>query len=369
MLDALDNCGQLRTTADNLSCHQQTKVRLLILDIFALSINLAQPPLTLLTLLTLKMKFSHAITVDDVQLGDHVYLWRSGYTHHGVVYEINADMLQSRVIEFGGNGFGKSNASIRSVSLEQFKGRAVLRRAMYAAAPLEKALKRGGTTFTEEPLDPARSVAIAREILEGEHGHEIPDSGFRLSPRTSYNLFTANCEHVAFYIKTGICLFSEQVAGFFRDAANLLGNFVLKPALAPALANAATEILSEVLEMASTTLQKLGPACAEMSGNVVATAAISLILVAKEYYIYHEACKEAPDNIDHHRQVFKDNCKSIGWNALGFLVAGLATSVAAAPLVAAACFPPLTAALITSAVTMGVWLLGKCLWSYIQAKK
>lgn len=94
----------------------------------------------------------------EVGYGDHVFVRRLGFTHHGV------EVADGNVIHFTGTPGSKRNATIRCDSLETFRGRGQVRVRHYA-----------------QRLEPADAVAQAESKL-GQSG---------------YNLYANNCEHFA----------------------------------------------------------------------------------------------------------------------------------------------------------------------------
>ena len=108
-------------------------------------------------------------------VGDHVWVRRVAYTHHGV------EVAGGMVIHFTGTPGSKRDAVIRADSMEVFAHGATVQVRKYA-----------------QPLDPAEAVARAQSRL-GESG---------------YNLYQNNCEHFARWCVTGKSQ-SSQV-----DAAN-----------------------------------------------------------------------------------------------------------------------------------------------------
>lgn len=100
-----------------------------------------------------------------MQMGDHLYVPRLGFKHHGIY------LGDGSVIEYGGKGAGRM--SVRRVRLFDFARGA--RRVFVRGYP-------EGTT-----LSPEETVALAFERL-----HE-----------QDYDVFNNNCEHLAYWCKTG----------------------------------------------------------------------------------------------------------------------------------------------------------------------
>lgn len=97
-------------------------------------------------------------------LGDHIFVRRIGYTHHGV------EVADGLVIHFTGTPGSKRDAAIRREPLETFAAGGVIEVKQYDAR-----------------LDPAESVERAKSKL-GQSG---------------YNLYANNCEHFARWCVTG----------------------------------------------------------------------------------------------------------------------------------------------------------------------
>ena len=104
--------------------------------------------------------------------GDHISVWRFGYTHHGI------DVGDGTVIHLAGDGRGKREASVRRSSLAEFAKGSRIRVHPYGSAR----------------FDPDITVTRAESRL-GAAG---------------YHLLTNNCEHFAYWCVTGQ-LVSAQV--------------------------------------------------------------------------------------------------------------------------------------------------------------
>lgn len=114
--------------------------------------------------------------------GDHIYVHRLGYTHHGI------DCGDGTVIHYTGEVGQKSNAAIRRTTPQDFtKGAEIKTRSYGSCDSADKVVERA-----ESRLDEA-----------------------------SYNLVFSNCEHFATWCKTGKQQ-SEQV----KDAASVSGGAV-----------------------------------------------------------------------------------------------------------------------------------------------
>ena len=97
-------------------------------------------------------------------VGDHIYVCRGVYTHHGV------DMGEGWVIHFASEDGTKSGALIRWATIEEFAGAAEVKVQVYGAR-----------------LEANQAVERARSML-GQSG---------------YDLFANNCEHFATWCVTG----------------------------------------------------------------------------------------------------------------------------------------------------------------------
>lgn len=96
--------------------------------------------------------------------GDHLYVRRVGYTHHGI------DVGDGRVIHYSGEpGRNKSGASIRYASIAEFAGGAVPKTRKYGSRN-----------------SPYRTIELAESKLD----------------TCEYNLFGSNCEHFATWCVT-----------------------------------------------------------------------------------------------------------------------------------------------------------------------
>lgn len=152
--------------------------------------------------------FSHAIDKSKLKPGDHIYVYNSwlGYSHHGIYTGDN------RVIHFAGgaeqggwfssgSSVAKSSAKIQACTLDEFLNGNQLRLVAYDADSLARRIKRSGCCH----IKASRNV---EEVLkEAEYYLQNPAKWGR------YNLITNNCEHFAYYCKTGIKM-SAQAAEF-----------------------------------------------------------------------------------------------------------------------------------------------------------
>eukprot|EP00397_Hematodinium_sp_SG-2012_P011621 GEMP01011765.1.p1 GENE.GEMP01011765.1~~GEMP01011765.1.p1 ORF type:complete len:372 (+),score=64.60 GEMP01011765.1:185-1300(+) len=166
----------------------------------------------------------HDILPSELQLGDHIYVWGSMgiHTHHGIVTHImdqpsmHRIPLDDRIIVthfspvhsssfpfknvmdvLRGNG---TLSLVYDVPLRDFVGSnptfGGLKRARYSVPQAEYWVKRAGTCY-QERADPAQVALRRAQMLLEEHN--------RLEQVYSVaTAMTANCEHMAFWCKTGI---------------------------------------------------------------------------------------------------------------------------------------------------------------------
>jgi hypothetical protein len=125
----------------------------------------------------------------EMAVGDHIYVKRGAYTHHGVC------VSETTVIHFSGEPGSKQDATIRQDSLDQFAGGGLIRVRAYGVR-----------------LDIDETLARARSRV-GESG---------------YHLFANNCEHFAAW-----CVADRHNSGQVAGAAATSG-FVGVSALAAA---------------------------------------------------------------------------------------------------------------------------------------
>ena len=137
--------------------------------------------------------FSHAVDKNDLKCGDHIYAYRLGYSHHGIY--VGSDRYD--VIHVSGFGKRKGTLQIRSCNLEEFLCGRQLRLVSYGSSEARRAYKMHSTCYCTESRQASKVVATAQYYLK--HPNEWGD----------YNLVRNNCEHFAFYCKTGI-QYSDQ---------------------------------------------------------------------------------------------------------------------------------------------------------------
>ena len=143
--------------------------------------------------------FSHCVSKDQLLPGDHIYAWRLGYTHHGIytgkegqeVIHSSADPRLSR-------SQSKSSAIIRSTTVEEFLKGSKLRLTSYGVSRLTRAAKYPGSCYYTSNIASDQVVKTAEGYLEN------PDEW------GNYDALANNCEHFAFYCKTGTENFEGQ---------------------------------------------------------------------------------------------------------------------------------------------------------------
>lgn len=147
--------------------------------------------------------FSHAVSKNQLEPGDHIYAYRAPvYRHHGI-YIGEEDC---EVIHF--SGVSKSEARVRSCTLQKFCDGKQLRLVAYGQFIPLKALKRSDSCHILKS-DPVQTVLQrAKQIRKNPHMW------------ANYNLLFNNCEHFAVYCKTGRKYSSQsigRVLSFFRE--------------------------------------------------------------------------------------------------------------------------------------------------------
>ena len=127
-------------------------------------------------------RYSHAIKPEELKAGDHIYVYRFFYQHHGIYVD------EEEVIHFSGpKGSGsKSEAKISAVSLKEFLKGDQVRLVAYN----ESRMKLLGTTHYEKSQPADRVISTAEMFLK--YPELWPD----------YNVVNMNCEHFAYYCKT-----------------------------------------------------------------------------------------------------------------------------------------------------------------------
>jgi len=165
----------------------------------------------------------HDVEAHDLELGDHVYVWVAGgfHTHHGIVTHILEEpsqhtvAIEDRIIvthfspvdsmsdPFQGlaNLFkGGSLSMVYDVPLRDFVGTQAkwggLKRARYDVPSSEYWMKRAGTCY-QQRADPAVVVLCRAHMLSDDHNRMEQTYSMKTA-------LTSNCEHIAFWCKTGI---------------------------------------------------------------------------------------------------------------------------------------------------------------------
>ena len=135
--------------------------------------------------------FSHAVDKKDLKHGDHIYTYRLGYSHHGIY--VGSDSYD--VIHVSGKT--KASAQVKSCDLKEFLCGCQLRLVAYSSSEARRKYKMNSTCYCTKSRPASEVVATAKHYLE--HPNEWGE----------YNLVRNNCEHFAFYCKTGI-QYSDQ---------------------------------------------------------------------------------------------------------------------------------------------------------------
>lgn len=138
------------------------------------------------------------LTEKDLSRGDHIYVWRAGYHHHGIYvgndkvihWRGNKDVKKSGIIETSLENFrtgGKENGKYENNGIKRVR---------YGVTKLDEKLKLTGGTCHTEKCDPvAVTLKRARDALKPENSFQYNGSNYRLLFR--------NCESFAVYCKLG----------------------------------------------------------------------------------------------------------------------------------------------------------------------
>jgi hypothetical protein len=103
----------------------------------------------------------HDIYASNVRAGDHLYRWRMLKRFQGIAVQYNEDPSEILVVMFNGSN------SFRLVKLCEFKGRGILRRALYdQGGSYVHGIKLSGTSFIEKSRPPEEIVQNARLLLD-----------------------------------------------------------------------------------------------------------------------------------------------------------------------------------------------------------
>lgn len=237
----------------------------------------------------------HTIQPNEIELGDHVYIWRYGfvYRHHGIIYYVNTDDYgESLVLEFNTPNGSKNTkmARFQLVTLKQFRGSEKLKRVLYGSKLT--ALKRGGTAYSEESLPTEQVIHNAQQILEWSWGKKCTVPYDSNHEEVDYNVILRNCECLAHWCKSGkwISKQVERVAhwvgtGLLDFLKSLHIHFLPKDILI----QMGQEAVSEAIERAAPTIiEKFSATLAvETTGNAIALIIMETIKVVYRLYLVH----------------------------------------------------------------------------------
>ncbi|XP_014677573.1 PREDICTED: lecithin retinol acyltransferase-like [Priapulus caudatus] len=127
------------------------------------------------------MPLFHDISKGELKRGDHIYVWRTGYHHHGI-------WDGRKVIHFSGAKSGdKSNATIRRDALDVFLDGGNLKIYLYGMSMWDIWYEIAGTSTT----------------LESDSPDTVMDRAESRIGDADYYLFGNNCEHFALWCKLG----------------------------------------------------------------------------------------------------------------------------------------------------------------------
>lgn len=190
--------------------------------------------------------------------GDHIWVPRTGYTHHGI------DEGSGHVIHFIGVDKSKQLAEVRRTPIAEFGEPSEICVQQYAP----------GTTYTPD-------VVVSRAASQiGKRG---------------YNLLTNNCEVLAKWAKTGDPS-SEQVLralstalGVGAAVAGATGAVSLTSAVAAAGLHGGAQLMS-------------GLATVGQGSSVAGVVTLGAIPTAAAIYIFHQAMRDDPTQTDQERQ-------------------------------------------------------------------
>ena len=130
--------------------------------------------------------FSHAIDRSALKPGDHIYVRRFCYSHHGVY----TGDPEYEVIHLSGESSKKKSAKVRACTLDEFLDGGQLRLVAYGVSILTRLVKLRGTCHYSNCRSADRVLKTADFYVE--------------KPETwgEYNLLVNNCEHFSYYCKT-----------------------------------------------------------------------------------------------------------------------------------------------------------------------
>lgn len=138
--------------------------------------------------------FSHAVDRSDLQPGDHIYVYRRWfYSHHGIYTR------DDRVIHLTGqHGWSvpgsigtKLTATVQVCTLDEFLNGNQLRLVAYGVDLASCVVKKSGSCHL------SKSRSADKVLPTAEYYLEYPQEW------GPYNVITNNCEHFAYYCKTG----------------------------------------------------------------------------------------------------------------------------------------------------------------------
>ena len=143
---------------------------------------------------------SHAIERSALKKGDHIYVRRFPfYTHHGIY--IGADP-QHEVIHLSGRSRSKkSDAKVRTCTLDEFFDGGQLRLVAYGVSYLTRFIKISGTCHSSD----CRTAEHVLKTVLFYNADATETWG-------EYDLLVNNCEHFSYYCKTWKNI-SAQVEG------------------------------------------------------------------------------------------------------------------------------------------------------------
>lgn len=143
--------------------------------------------------------FSNAVGENGLKRGDHIYVYRGGYTytHHGIYV---GDRL-CEVIHFStvcqGQTCGKVQltdklvAKVQKTSLEEFCGKDSVRLITYGCRRWLKPFWNGKSGFVPKSRPAEQVIRVAKYYLENPNEWK------------KYHVEKNNCNHFAYYCKTG----------------------------------------------------------------------------------------------------------------------------------------------------------------------
>ena len=129
---------------------------------------------------------SHAVSCDQLKPGDHIYVYRDWllYAHHGIY------LGENKVVHFTGPK-KKSSVRISRDTLKEFSEGAQVRLVAYGISSAMVDWSRRGTCHKED------SDRVEIVLRRAKHYLEHPDDW------PAYHVIKNNCEHFAFFCKTG----------------------------------------------------------------------------------------------------------------------------------------------------------------------